>query len=132
MFDAGRNSLSELLSKSTRPVSSELTLTPTIAGASSGFARIWEIRVCNSATVFGGAAGAVVCALSGANANVSIRRRDISFGNLFITFSIVPRTSDRHESKPGLDRSQSTAGSRCQAQSIARATRTRHHANLQE
>src|SRR2546425_9440313 len=52
MFEAGRNSLFAFSSKSTRPVSSDATLIPTIADASSGLRKISAMRVCSSASVF--------------------------------------------------------------------------------
>jgi hypothetical protein len=48
MFEAGRNNLFALFSNKTFPVSREVTLTPTIAEDSSGFAKISEMRLCNS------------------------------------------------------------------------------------
>src|SRR4030095_2758765 len=52
MFEAGLKSLAEFSSNRTRPVSSETTLMPTIAGDNSGLRRISVIRVCSSAKVF--------------------------------------------------------------------------------
>ena len=64
MFEAGRKSLFAFSSKSTRPVSSETTLMPTIAACNSGFLRIEAMRLCSSESVF------VVSARNGARAGV--------------------------------------------------------------
>src|SRR6266705_6628769 len=52
MFEAGRSSLFAFSSKSTRPVSSDAILIPTIADARSGLRKISAMRVCSSASVF--------------------------------------------------------------------------------
>jgi hypothetical protein len=49
MFEAGRSNLFALSSNKTFPVSREVTLIPTIAEDNSGFAKISDIRRCNSA-----------------------------------------------------------------------------------
>ena len=54
MFEAGRRSFAAFSSYKTLPVSSETTLIPIIAGASSGLRRMSVIRLCNSATVLVG------------------------------------------------------------------------------
>ena len=51
MFDAGRKSLCEFSSKRTRPESSDTTLIPTIAGASSGRRKTSEMLVCKACNV---------------------------------------------------------------------------------
>jgi hypothetical protein len=51
MFEAGRRSFAALSSNNTRPVSSEATLMPTIAGSSSVFLKILEILFCSSESV---------------------------------------------------------------------------------
>jgi len=64
MFEAGLSSLAAFSSKRTRPVSRDATFIPTIADASSGFARISWIRVWSSGSVFGGVAGFGCCAIA--------------------------------------------------------------------
>src|SRR4029453_19488540 len=54
MFEAGRRSFAAFSSNKTLPVSSETTLIPIIAGASSGLRRISEIRLWSSPRVFVG------------------------------------------------------------------------------
>src|SRR5215211_3881738 len=111
MFDAGRSSFAAFSSNTMRPLSSETTLTPTIAEASSGFATISEIRVCNSARVVGavaaglaaevdgtaGAAGAGVCATTpnGSNSNKTKTRETIR-RDLFIVCSSTHQSTDLH------------------------------------
>src|SRR5437773_8384437 len=56
MFDAGRRSLCAFSSKITRPVSSDATLIPTVAGANSGSRNTAAMRACNSNNVFVGEA----------------------------------------------------------------------------
>ena len=54
MFEAGLRSFAAFSSNKTRPVSSETTLTPTIAGESSGLRSMSVIRLWSSASVFVG------------------------------------------------------------------------------
>jgi len=54
MFDAGRRSLFAFSSKRMRPVSSDATFIPTIAGANSGVRNTAEMRACNSDNVLVG------------------------------------------------------------------------------
>ena len=52
MFEAGRKSLCAFSSNNTRPLSSDTTLMPTIAAASSGRRKMSEMLICKAGSVF--------------------------------------------------------------------------------